>query len=53
LYDLYNGMLIAYVWHNCLEEGAGREPVGGEKTAINASACFYINIRRKGPGGSR
>ena len=39
----YNeSMLISYIWQICMEEGAGREPVGGGKTVINAGARFYI-----------
>ena len=38
---------------NYEKEGAGREPVGGGKTVVNVCAYFYINVRRKGPGGSR
>ena len=35
-----------------MEEGAGREPVGGGKTVINAGAHFYINIGGRGRAGA-
>jgi len=49
----YNeSMLISYIWQICMEEGAGREPVGGGRRWLMRVHAFIINIGGRGRAGA-